>query len=146
MWALDQNKPENYKVARRSKRLKGPTPSGPTRSTRSPRLPWDCRWGFILSLPSEPPPPIHTASKGAKHPKVVISREGFWMQRQRLTLGCLRQLSSTAPTPPHEDQNLENPLLGLPSFWMYDIYLKYLDYGDGFIGIYICQDVTNCRL
>lgn len=51
--------------------------------------------------------------------QVSISPESFW--------------------PPHKDKNLKNVLLGIASFCIYDIYLKYLDYGDGFSGTYMCQ-------
>ena len=43
----------------------------------------------------------------------------------------------------HYVQNPQHSLLGMPSFWIYDVYLKYLDCGDGFMGIFICQNLTN---
>lgn len=46
--------------------------------------------------------------------------------------------------PLHEDQNLKNSLLGMPSFWICDLHLKYLDCGDGFTSVYRCQNLTDC--
>lgn len=132
LWIKD--KPENYKVAWRSKRLKGLDQLGPGIADGFSSCP--------CPLNTHPQYTLHQREQNT--PKGVISREGLWMQRQRLALECLKWLSSTAPS--HEDQNLKNSFLGLPSFWIYDIYLKYLDSGDGFMGIYIRQDVTNYRL